>query len=181
MPTEQLHYGSTAKVFHWAIAALIAIQLPLGWLMPDIHRGETPGTAMSLHVSIGVTILVLVVLRFLWRLTHPVAPETNLPAWQRISSELVHWLLYVVVLLTTLSGWFVASVRGWTIYLYGLVPLPRLVEQGSPFGRAVGALHETLTWVLLVLIGIHIAAALVHLFVYRDRVMYRMLPGEPTV
>ena len=181
MPTEQLHYGSTAKVFHWAIAALIAIQLPLGWLMPDIHRGETPGTAMSLHVSIGVTILVLVVLRFLWRLTHPVAPETNLPAWQWIISELVHWLLYVVVLLTTLSGWFVASVRGWTIDLYGLVPLPRLVEQGSPFGRAVSALHETLTWVLLVLIGIHIAAALVHLFVYRDRVMYRMLPGEPTV
>jgi cytochrome b561 len=126
MPTEQLHYGRTAKVFHWAIAALIAIQLPLGWLMPDIHRGETPGTAMSLHVSIGMTILVLIVLRFLWRLTHPVAPETNPPGWQRMSSELVHWLLYVVVLLTTLSGWFAESVRGWTIYLYGIVPLPRL-------------------------------------------------------
>lgn len=181
MPTEQSHYGSTAKVFHWAIAALIAIQLPLGWLMPDIHRGETPGTAMSLHVSIGFTILVLIVLRFAWRLTHPVAPETNLPAWQRVNSELVHWLLYLVVLLTTLSGWFAASVRGWTIYLYGLVPLPRLVEQGSPLGRNIGALHATLTWILLGLIGIHIAAALVHLFVYRDRVMYRMLPGEPTV
>jgi len=177
MPTEQLHYGPTAKVFHWVIAALIAIQLPLGWLMPDIHRGQTPGLAMTVHVSIGMTILLLIVPRLLWRLTHPVAPESNLPPWQRVSSELVHWLLYVIVLLTTISGWFYESARGWTILLFGLVPLPRLVEQGSALGRTIGELHATLTWVLLGLIGIHIAAALVHLFVYRDRVLHRMLPG----
>lgn len=181
MPAPQLHYGATAKAFHWAVAALIAVQLPLGWLMPDIHRGMTPGTGMSVHISIGMTILVLIVLRFLWRLTHPVAPESNLPGWQRISSELVHWLLYLAVLLTTLSGWFFASMRGWTIYLYGVLPLPRLVAEGSPLGRALGSWHETLTWVLLVLVGIHIAAALVHLFVYRDRVMHRMLPGAGAI
>ena len=177
MPTAQLHYGPTAKLLHWLIAALLAIQLPLGWLMPGIRRGMTPGTAMSLHVSIGTTILVLIMLRFLWRLARPVAPETHLPPWQRVSSELVHWLLYVVVLLTTISGWFYASARGWTIQLFGLVPLPRLVEQGSALGRTIGELHATLTWVLLGLVGIHIAAALVHLFVYRDRVFHRMLPG----
>ena len=59
MPTEQLHYGPTAKVFHWLIVALLAIQLPLGWLMPDIHRGMTPGIAMSVHVSTGLTMLLL--------------------------------------------------------------------------------------------------------------------------
>jgi len=179
MPTEQLHYGPMAKVFHWLIVALLAIQLPLGWLMPDIHRGMTPGIAMSLHVSIGMTILLLIVLRFVWRLTHPVAPETNLPPWQRVSSELVHWLLYVVVLLTTLSGWVQASAKGWTIYLFGVSPLPRLVEQGSPLGRSIGDLHAALTWVLLGLVGLHVVTAFVHLCVYRDRVMYRMLPGEP--
>jgi cytochrome b561 len=175
--TPQLHYDPTAKLFHWLIATLLAIQLPLGWLMPGVHRGETPGTAMTLHISIGTTILVLIVLRLLWRLTHPVMPETNLPAWQRVSSELVHWLLYIVVLLTTISGWFYASARGWTIQLFGLVPLPRLVEQGSAIGRTIGDLHQTLTWILIGLIGVHIAAALVHLFVYRDRVLHRMLPG----
>jgi cytochrome b561 len=178
MPTEQLHYGPMAKVFHWLIVALLAIQLPLGWLMPDIHRGMKPGIAMSLHVSIGMTILVLIVLRFVWRLTHPVAPETNLPPWQRVSSELVHWLLYVVVLLTTLSGWIQASAKGWTIHLFGVAPLPRLVEQGSALGRSIGDLHAALTWVLLGLVGLHVITAFVHLFVYRDRVMYRMLPGK---
>jgi len=179
MAAEQLHYGQTAKVFHWLIVALLAIQLPLGWLMPDIHRGMLPGIAMSLHVSIGMTILLLILLRLLWRLTHPVAPETNLPPWQRVGSELVHWLLYIVVLLSTLSGWFAASAKGWTLYLFGLVPLPRLVEQGSALGRGIGNLHATLTWILLALVAIHIATALVHLFIYRDRVMHRMLPGTP--
>jgi cytochrome b561 len=115
--------------------------------------------------------------RLLWRLTHPVAPERELPGWQRIGAELVHWLLYLAVLLTTITGWFFASARGWSIALFGLVPLPRLVEEGSVLGGTLGGLHSTLTWVVLGLIGIHILAALVHLVVYRDRIFYRMLPG----
>ena len=177
MPVKQLQYGVTAKVFHWAIVALIAIQLPLGWLMPGVRRGMTPGSTMSLHVSIGITILVLILLRLVWRLTHPVAPESDLPDWQRLGAELVHWLLYAAVLVTTLTGWLLESGRGWTINLYGLLPLPRLVEEGSPIGRAVGELHSTMVWVLLVLMSVHILAAFVHLLVYRDRVMQRMLPG----
>jgi cytochrome b561 len=177
VPREQLHYSTTAKVFHWLIVALLAVQLPLGWLMPGVRRGMQPGTVMSVHISIGITVLVLIVLRFIWRLTHPVAPETNLPGWQRLSSELVHWLLYLVLFLTTLSGWFYESARGWTIWLFGVVPLPRLVAEGSAIGRSLGEFHSTLTWVLLGLIGFHVLAAVVHLFVYRDRVIYRMLPG----
>lgn len=177
MRAKQLRYGPTAKAFHWIIVILIAVQLPLGWLMPDVKRGMSPGSAMSLHISIGVTILALIVLRFLWRVTHPVAPESYLPAWQRVSSELVHWLLYLVVLLTTLSGWFFESARGWSISLYGVLPLPRLVEEGSQAGHTIGELHTTLVWVLVTLVTIHILAAFVHLFVYKDRVMHRMLPG----
>lgn len=177
MARKRLHYGPTAKGFHWVIVLLIAIQLPLGWLMPDIRQGMAPGSAMSLHVSIGITILVLIVLRFFWRLTHPVAPESSLPVWQRLSSGLVHWLLYAAVLATTASGWMFESARGWTINLYGVLPLPRLVEGGSPAGSAIGELHATLVWVLVVLMSVHILAAFVHLFLYRDRVMQRMLLG----
>jgi cytochrome b561 len=177
MPVAELRYGSTAKLFHWVIAALIAVQLPLGWLMPDIHRGMSPGMAMSVHLSIGMTILLLIVLRFLWRLAHPVVPESGLPGWQRAGAELVHWLLYLVVLLTTLSGWFFASGRGWTVRLYGLVPLPHLVAADSPLGRSLGHWHQTLTWALLGLIGVHVAAAVAHHFLFKDRVLYRMLPN----
>ena len=178
MAIKEVTYGTTAKVFHWVIVALIAIQLPLGWLMPDIKGDMTPGLAMSFHISIGITILVLIVFRLLWRVTHPVAPESYLPAWQRLSSELVHWLLYLAVLATTLTGWLFESARGWAIRLSGIVPLPRLVEKGSQIGHGLGELHSTMVWALVALVSVHILAAFIHLFIYRDRVMQRMLPGR---
>ncbi|OKO86753.1 cytochrome B561 [Bradyrhizobium sp. NAS80.1] len=175
--TAQLHYGKPAKIFHWLIVGLLAVQYPIGWLMPDIHRGMSPGAAMTFHISIGIAILALTALRFLWRLTHPVAPESSLPVWQRLSSEAVHWLLYVLVLATTISGWLFASYRGWSVSFFYLVPLPMLASDNAAAGRAIDGLHQATEWALLIIIGIHIAAALAHIFIYRDRVMQRMLPG----
>src|SRR5665213_4186642 len=103
--TDRLQYGSTAKLLHWLVVALLLVQYPLGWLMPDIHRGMKPGAGMTFHISFGIVILALIALRLAWRLTHPVAPESSLPAWQRVSSEAVHWLLYALVLATTITGW----------------------------------------------------------------------------
>jgi cytochrome b561 len=173
----RLHYGTTAKVFHWTIVALLLVQYPIGWLMPDIHRGVQPGAAMTFHVSIGLSILMLILLRFAWRLTHPVAPESSLPAWQRVTSELVHWMLYVMVLLTTLTGWLFASFRGWSISFFYLFPFPMLSGENTAAGKSIDGLHQAAEWSLLVLLIAHIAAALVHLLYYRDRVMSRMLPG----
>ena len=174
--TTQLHYGAPAKILHWLIVALLAVQYPIGWLMPDLHRGMTPGAWMTFHVSIGMTILTLTALRLVWRLTHPVAPESSLPAWQRLSSEAVHWLLYALVLATTISGWLFASFRGWPVSFFYLAPLPMLASDNAAAGRAIDGLHQATEWALLVTIVVHVAAALAHVFVYRDGVMQRMLP-----
>jgi cytochrome b561 len=173
---KHLHYGTTAKVLHWTIVALLVVQYAIGWLMPDVHAGP-PGVPMTWHISIGIVILVLILARFFWRLTHPVAPESSLPPWQRITSEAVHWLLYVLVLLTTLSGWLFASARGWSISFFFAVPLPMLTGGDRALVKALNGWHQNFMWALLVLAGLHVAAALVHLFYYRDGVMRRMLPG----
>ncbi len=175
--SSRLQYGTTAKVLHWLIVALLIVQYLVGWLMPDIHRGMQPGVAMTMHLSCGLSIFVLIVLRFVWRLTHPVAPESSLPPWQRLSSELVHWVLYVLVLATTVSGWLFASFRGWTVTYFYLFPFPMLASDNQAAGRAIDGLHQAAEWTLLVFIGLHVVAAFAHLFVYRDRVMQRMLPG----
>jgi len=108
---DRLQYGTTAKVFHWLVVALLLVQYLIGWLMPDVHAGP-PGAPMTFHISFGIVILVLIVLRFAWRLTHPVAPESSLPPWQRLTSGAVHWALYALVLATTVTGWLFASFRG---------------------------------------------------------------------
>jgi cytochrome b561 len=174
--TDRLQYGTTAKVFHWLVVALLLVQYPIGWLMPDIHRGMQPGAAMTFHVSFGIVILILIVLRLAWRLTHPVAPESSLPAWQRLSSEAVHWLLYVLVLATTVTGWLFASFRGWSVSFFYLAPLPMLASENAATGKVIDGWHQAMEWSLLVVIGIHVASALAHIFIYRDRIMQRMLP-----
>jgi cytochrome b561 len=174
--TASANYGTTARALHWLIVALLLVQYLVGWFMPDIHRGMQPGAPMFLHVSVGMTILALILLRFAWRLTHPVAPEASLPPWQRLSSEGVHWLLYVLVFLTTMSGWNFVAVRDWQVKLFALVPLPPIALPGADV-LARGHWHQVFEFALLGLIGLHVAAALLHVVVYRDGVMQRMLRG----
>jgi cytochrome b561 len=175
---ERLHYGTTAKVLHWSIVVLLIVQYLVGWLMPDVHGGP-PGVPMTWHISIGTVVLALIMVRFLWRLTHPVAPESSLPAWQRFSSEAVHWLLYVFVLLTALSGWLFASARGWHVTWFFVAPLPMLTSGDPALVKVLNGWHQNFMWTLLMVVGLHVVAAFVHLFYYRDGVMRRMLPGEP--
>jgi cytochrome b561 len=174
--TSRLHYGTPAKTFHWLIVALLLIQFPIGWLMPDIHAGP-PGRPMTLHISFGILILAVIALRLVWRIAHPVAPESSLPPWQRVSSEAVHWLLYVLVLATTVTGWLFASFRGWSVSLFYLVPLPMLSSKNAEAGKLIDGWHQAAEWGLMIVIALHVVAALVHIFIYRDRIMQRMLPG----
>lgn len=173
---KQLNYGRTARVFHWVIVALLVFQFPIGWLMPDIRSGAAPGSAMTIHISIGLLILLLIVLRFVWRLSHPVVPAGSLPRWQRVASEGLHWLLYALVFATTMTGWLFASFRGWHISFFFAVPLPMLTNSDANVGRLIGSWHQSAEWGLLVAIGIHATAALIHLFLIGDGVMQRMLP-----
>ena len=173
----RLHYGAPAKVLHWLVVALLAVQYTIGWFMPDVHAGP-PGNAMALHISFGVTILALILLRLIWRVTHPVAPESSLSPWQRASSGAVHWLLYVLVLAATITGWLFASFRGWSISYFNLFPLPMLASKNEVAIHQFDGWHQVAEWGLLIAIGIHVAAALVHMFIYHDGIMQRMLPNR---
>ena len=176
--TRQLQYGSTAKILHWLVVVLLVFQYSIGRIMPNIKHGMDPGVGMTLHISLGVTILVIVVVRLAWRLAHPVAPGSSLPPWHRVTSEAVHWLLYALVLATTLSGWLFASANGWAITWFYVLRLPMLTGGNAQLLQSIDGLHQDFLWALLALIGLHVASAFVHLLHYRDGVMRRMLPGN---
>jgi cytochrome b561 len=76
-----------------------------------------------------------------------------------------------------MTGWLFASYRGWSLAYFYLVPLPMLASENAAAGKSIDGLHQAMEWALLVVIVIHVASALVHLFIYRDRIMQRMLPG----
>ena len=90
-------------------------------------------------------------------------------------SRFTHYALYLLVFVMTVLGWAAANYRGWTVMLLGVVPLPPLAAKGTPWAHQAGDIHNKLVWVLLALIALHVAGALYHLLVRKDRVMQRML------
>jgi cytochrome b561 len=170
-------YSGIAKLFHWAVVVLLTAQYTVAWTMPAIHSGTVPETLITLHLSLGVLIILVMTLRLLWRLTHPAPPPmTGLPAWRLLSSRVTHGALYLLLFMAPLLGWMNASARGWPVTLFALFRLPALLAEGSPLGRTAGDIHVWTTWAILVFAGLHILGALYHRFVLRDAVLMRMLP-----
>jgi cytochrome b561 len=174
---EQSQYGTTSKVLHWLIVALLLMQVPLGFWMERSPQNRAAGAMIHLHMSFGFTILALIVGRLIWRLAHPVAAAPSLAPWQWRTAEAVHWLLYALVFATAMTGWLFASNRGWTIMLFWTIPLPHLAGEVSPAARILGPLHVPLMYGLITLAGVHALAAFGHWLLLKDRVMQRMLPG----
>jgi cytochrome b561 len=170
-------YTGTAKSLHWLILALLIVQFTVAWTMPHIGRNTHPGTLINLHFSVGVLILAIVIVRLAWRLTHgEPAPEDGVPPWQVASARLLHWLLYLLLLVVPILGWANASYRGFPVVMFGL-EMPKLIATRAPGWGWTGDIHSFLaTYVLLGLVGLHVLAALYHYFVRRDGVLQRMLP-----
>lgn len=171
-------YTGTAKALHWLILALLVAQFVVAWTMPHIGRNTPVTTLISLHFSFGVVILVVAVVRLAWRVTHgEPKPEDGVPPWQVSSARIIHWLLYLLLFVIPVLGWINASWRGMPVSMFGLT-LPQLVVTRAPGWGWTGDIHALLAnYAMLGLVGVHVAAALYHFLIRRDRVLQRMLPG----
>jgi len=169
-------YDAVARTLHWLTVLLVAMQFVVGWTMPEVHKDTQPVNLIAWHLGVGATIVAVMTIRVIWRLTHWPTPE-ELPPLFSVVSRITHVLLYTALVLVPLLGWINASSRGWTVRLMGVVPYPALSEPGSAFGHAMGDVHGILAWLLLALIVLHVVAALFHRFVRKDHVLQRMLPN----
>jgi cytochrome b561 len=178
-PASPVGYGPVAKALHWAIVGLLACQFAIAWTMPDIGPGTTqPDRMIDLHLSFGILILLVIVVRLLWRIGHPVPLlAANVPRWQQLAATAGHHTLYLLLLLMPLLGWASASGRGFPVTLFGIVRLPDILARRAPLTGVLGDVHTLLSYVLLGVIGLHVLAALYHHFVLRDGTLRRMLPG----
>jgi cytochrome b561 len=184
-------YTPTARSLHWLVALLVIIQLPLGMYMS--YRGnEMEGvnekgepvkgvwdhltdTLYSSHKVIGLTILALVVLRLLYRLTQG-APRSDptVPAPLTGVSHLVHWGLYLLLILVPIGGYLAIS-YGDYLDVFG-VHLPAITAKNEDMSKTIFGWHAIGAITILALVTLHVLAAIYHRFVRKDRVVERMIP-----
>lgn len=174
---ENSGYTGTAKALHWTIVALLIVQLIVAWTMPHIGRNTPVTTLISLHFTIGIVILAVAVVRLAWRLTHAEPPpEDGLPPWQVKSAHIVQVALYALLFVIPILGWLNASWRNMPVVMFGL-ELPKLVGTRAPGWGWTGDVHGLLAnYLMLAVVGLHVAAALYHYFFRRDGVLARIFP-----
>ena len=119
--------------------------------------------------------MLLVAIRLGWRLTHTPPPlPDSVAAWQRRASAIVHGLLYLLMIAIPLSGWLMSSAKGFPVVWFGVLPLPDLVSKDKALGDLLTGVHQALNFTLLVLVILHVAAALQHHFIERQPFLQRM-------
>jgi cytochrome b561 len=172
-------WGAVARGFHWLIAMLVLAQFVIGTVAEEMKLTPAKLDLFVWHKSIGVTILVLAVLRLAWRLGNPPpAPPASTPGWERKLAALAHWLLYALIFAVPLSGWWVSDASRVPFKAFFFVPMPDFIATDRALQEAAAEVHETLMMALLVVVILHILAALRHHFLLRDDVLRRMLTGR---
>jgi cytochrome b561 len=176
-------YAPLARALHWSMALLIALQAVMGFVM--VHEAPEPNVwatltnaldLYSVHKSVGVILLMLLILRLVNRLVQAAPPpEADLGALQREASTLVHAWMYLLLLVVPLLGWIGISLYP-ALVVFDAATLPALASPNRPVSETVFAAHRIAAIFLLALICVHIAAALYHHFIRRDGVLGRMWP-----
>lgn len=171
-------WGSVSKSLHWLIALLILALGIVGLLMGELPKTPKYFWVYTAHKSIGITVLVLVVLRLLWRLyAGAPRPVPGTPGWQERIASATHWLLYVMMFAIPLSGWLYESASGLRPFkLFGLLEMPKLVAPDERAAQLSHAFHEWGFWALILVVLAHAGAALYHHLQQRDATLVRMLP-----
>ena len=175
LKSKDHRYGSVAIAMHWATAGLIVVLFATG-LQAAAQTDEAAKVALlRAHVPLGIGVLLLTALRIVWRLLadrgRPRSPALD-PAWRRLLARAVHIGLYVVVVMTGVSGFATVATSGAMPAIISGAALPDF-DVGLP-----RAMHGIMPRFMLMLLTIHIGAALYHQFILRDRLLARMGLGR---
>jgi cytochrome b561 len=186
--SSNIRYGAVAMIFHWVIATLIIVNVILGiYFVNGIDRHDPMRPIIvNWHESIGVTVLILSVLRLGWRLVNPVPglPADFSPA-KRILARGTHYTLYALMILVPFIGWELASIPSRPLVLFGNVPWPKIwyLANLAPadqrhWAGIIAPSHVILAFLLFALAIAHLCAALFfHYMIRKDQILQRMVPG----
>ena len=181
-------YGTVSMTLHWVIAAAILFNLGLGLLVAKFMSDQDPRhfAYIQFHKSVGLSVLVLSLLRLAWRVINPVPPlpDAMAPGLKALARG-THYFLYILIIFIPLTGWALASSSplGLATPYFNLFHWPNIPfladltrAQKEPLRKEFFAIHSYLAFSAIALIPLHVAGALYHQF-HGEDVLRRMVPG----
>lgn len=170
-------YGTVSRIFHWVTVVLVAVMIPVGLVMiQDIPR-PVQDPLFILHKGLGPFVLVVVLLRLVWRAFHPAPPlPASVPEIQARLAGAVHVGLYTFLVVQAVSGYVRVTAGGFPNEVLDRLGIPPLLPKAERLGEFASGVHAVSAAVLIILIGMHVGAAAYHGIVRRDGVFSRMWP-----
>ncbi len=169
-------FGVIAIAIHWIVALAVFGLFGLGLYMVELTYYDTwYKGSLDLHKSIGLTLLLLLIFRLVWRVLNVQPISESTVNWQKLSVSAVHFLLHLLPFALLLSGYLISTADERPIEVFGLLSVPALPPLIDNQEDIAGLVHETLAWGLIVLAGLHALAALKHHFIDKDQTLNRML------
>jgi len=173
----KIEFGFITKIFHWVLAFLILSMLLAGFYMVDIPDGALKFQIYGWHKSVGLLIIFLAGLRGVWRLFNkPPLPLDTHQKWEKSTSKIVHFLLYMMMVAMLLSGWIMSDTGPYPLKFFGL-PVPNIFSESSLAAQYADSVHEIIAYVLVCLIMFHILGAIKHHVIDQDKTLIRMIPN----
>ena len=171
-------YTYTAILLHWLMAVGLVGTFALGYYMEGLSFSPSKLKLIAWHKWAGISLLVVLILRLVWRLTHPVPDLPHaMTQTARAGAHLGHWVLYALMFAVPLTGWLASSAQGVSVVWFGVWQLPDLLAKNQELGTWLQDAHMVLNYMLAVAVIGHVAAALYHQFVQKDGLMRRMWPN----
>lgn len=174
-------YSPAMIALHWGMLLLIASVFATIELRELFEKGSAPREFMkTLHFMLGLSVLVLVVVRLFMRSRTPAPSIQPQPAaWQAAAAHAAHLALYAIMLAMPILGWLTLSAAGKPVPFFGMT-LPPLIGASKDTAEWLKEIHATVGDIFYVIIGVHAVAALAHHYVFKDNTLKRMLPGHLT-
>ncbi len=166
-------YGLISKVFHWLSAAVLIIQIPLGFFLVDMDFSEKRLTIESIHVVLGLSLFYLTLLRLIYKLFNPTPSlGNNIFPGQRLIAKLNHILLYVSIIIITTSGVLKKLFSGEMLDLF-LFDIE--IKDNFELAELFYDIHIVSNYTLIALISLHISAVIVHKLIFKENLLKKIL------
>jgi cytochrome b561 len=178
-------YTKIAILLHWLIALMIIVQLAVGLVMgeEDLWEPMVRGQLYAFHKATGMMVIVLTLIRILWRvLNPPPALPDGMKNWEIFAVKATHGLFYILLLAIPLSGWALVTAAGrGPVDIFGIfgwpdMPILSALETKGNYREQISEIHKYLAYGMIGLLALHIGAALKHHFINKDTVLVRMIP-----
>ena len=171
-------YGVVAKSFHWLLFLMLSFSIVAGNFLASLPKGTGKLEIAGVHKSFGAFLLMLIMLRFVWRLINetPRLPDET-TAGEAFVAKAMHWGLYVLMFAQPLSGILMSQAAGYPVSFFGLFEFPVFLDKDPELAKTFLSIHGTV-WILLVIAVFgHAGAAMHHHFIKKDNVLKQMTTG----